>query len=62
MNSAAPKLLLAHRKLSDKYKQLQAELNSKGTLFSTDIATVLNSLDLISNLFSFADINSRDRG
>ena len=52
------KLLLAHKTLSDKYKLLQAKLNSQGTASPADIAIILDSPDLISNLLSFADINS----
>ena len=56
------KLLLAHKTLSDKYKLLQAKLNSQGTASPADIAIILDSFDLISSFSSFADINSRVGG
>ena len=51
------KLLLEHKKLSDKYKLLQAKLSTIGNTPPTDIALVLHPLDLI--FFSFSDMNSQ---
>ena len=56
------KLLLAHKTLSDKYKLLQAKLNSQGIASPADVTIVLDNPDLVSDLCSFADINSRVGG
>ena len=45
------KLLLAHKKLSDKYKLLRARLGIMGTIPPADIVIMFNSLGFITNLF-----------
>ena len=53
------KLLLEHKKLSDKYKLLRARLDIMGTTLPSDIVVMSTSLDFMTNFLSFTDINSR---